>query len=185
MRIRHYFSHLSINSSASYDVRQGFDKQFCVDFIEDCDPNNTRRCQTAPRKPGRPSLGSGGQQQLTHQNSSTQTRSASVPALVTEKAAQVMIFSIKTFCNVGNTDIFQTFSKIVETMPNLPWCFFSFIYAYFLRNFSIFLNAHPGALWQLQHPTYPSFIPLLGELNRCLKFHWPTHTVFDYFELGV
>ena len=63
--------------------------------------------------------------------------------------------------------------------------FFSFIYAYFLRNFSIFLNAHPGALWQLQHPTYPSFIPLLGELNRCLKFHWPTHTVFDYFELGV
>ena len=100
MRIRHYFSHLSINSSASYDVRQGFDKQFCVDFIEDCDPNNTRRCQTAPRKPGRPSLGSGGQQQLTHQNSSTQTRSASVPALVTEKAAQVMIFSVATYENI-------------------------------------------------------------------------------------
>ena len=99
MRIRHYFSHLSINSSASYDVRQGFDKQFCVDFIEDCDPNNTRRCQTAPRKPGRPSLGSGGQQQLTHQNSSTQTRSASVPALVTEKAAQVMIFSVANYEN--------------------------------------------------------------------------------------
>ena len=81
MRIRHYFSHLSINSSASYDVRQGFDKQF-VDFIEDCDPN--RRCQTTqvtqpPRKPGRPSLG--GQ---THQTSSP--RSASVPALVPENS---------------------------------------------------------------------------------------------------
>ena len=32
MRIRHYFSHLALNNSASYDVRQGFDKQF--DLIE-------------------------------------------------------------------------------------------------------------------------------------------------------
>ena len=98
MRIRHYFSHLSINSaSASYDVRQGFDKQFCVDFIEDCAAaangndsntqshinNRDRKCQTAPRKPCRPSLGGAGGTSLTSgQNSVSAPRSSSVPALV-------------------------------------------------------------------------------------------------------
>ena len=45
MRIRHYFSTLALNNSASYDVRQGFDKQF--DLIEDYD----RRCQTLQHPP--------------------------------------------------------------------------------------------------------------------------------------
>ena len=70
MRIRHYFSHLALNTSASYDVRQGFDKQF--DLIEDYD----RRCQTLqhpPRKPTRTSVQS--------RNTNTTPRSSSVPAL--------------------------------------------------------------------------------------------------------
>lgn len=67
MRIRHYFSHFS--ASASYDVRQGFDKQF--DLIEDC--YDQRRCQTLqhpPRKPTRSNV-----------QSRTTPRSSSVPAL--------------------------------------------------------------------------------------------------------
>ena len=112
MRIRHYFSHLSINSaSASYDVRQGFDKQFCVDFIDqDCDvdhSNNTtssshninsnnrdRKCQTAPRKPCRPSLGGGGTS-TSGQNSASsqqQSRSSSVPTLVTNNSENSKVF---------------------------------------------------------------------------------------------
>ena len=76
MRIRHYFSHLSsVSSSASYDVRQGFDKQF--DLIEDYDHPN-RRCQTLPlhssqappRKPTR-----------VQSRSHSASRSSSVPAL--------------------------------------------------------------------------------------------------------
>ena len=70
MRIRHYFSHLALNTSASYDVRQGFDKQY--DLIEDYD----RRCQTLqhpPRKPTRTSVQS--------RNTNTTPRSSSVPAL--------------------------------------------------------------------------------------------------------
>ena len=107
MRIRHYFSHLSINSaSASYDVRQGFDKQFCVDFIEDCAAangndsntqshinNRDRKCQTAPRKPCRPSLGGAGGTSSTSgtsgQNSVSAPRSSSVPALVSSDNSKV------------------------------------------------------------------------------------------------
>ena len=113
MRIRHYFSHLSINSaSASYDVRQGFDKQFCVDFIDqDCDvdhSNNTtssshninsnnrdRKCQTAPRKPCRPSLGGGGTSSTSGQNSVSsqqQPRSSSVPTLVTNNSENSKVY---------------------------------------------------------------------------------------------
>ena len=67
MRIRHYFS---VNSSASYDVRQGFE------LIEDYDQ---RRCQTlersAPRKPTRTSIHS------SQVKSATTPRSSSVPSL--------------------------------------------------------------------------------------------------------
>ena len=67
MRIRHYFS---VNASASYDVRQGFE------LIEDYDQ---RRCQTlersAPRKPTRTSIHS------SQVKSATTPRSSSVPSL--------------------------------------------------------------------------------------------------------
>ena len=78
MRIRHYFSHLSINSSASYDVRQGFDKlQF--DLIDSDSMYDQRRCQTStlppPKKPTRSSLSQ--QHNIKHSAS----RSSSVPSV--------------------------------------------------------------------------------------------------------
>ena len=86
MRIRHYFS---INASASYDVRQGFE------LIEDYDQH--RRCQTlerssAPRKPSRSTLASSGK-------SSTTPRSSSVPALHHNTGGPPNGFSDKTKVN--------------------------------------------------------------------------------------
>ena len=84
MRIRHYFS---VNSSASYDVRQGFE------LIEDYDQ---RRCQTlersAPRKPTRSSINSSSK-------SATTPRSSSVPALLHQSHGPPNGFSDKTKVN--------------------------------------------------------------------------------------